>query len=107
MIWKAVGKNKRNQQLAGIEKQRTFACEGKENTTMGEGKPQTNPSRRRLLKSAGTLLAGGLIGCTSMNFSAPSKKTADAAPALPWPWHKIDPMEAGSRAYHIYLEAGG
>jgi hypothetical protein len=53
---------------------------------MGEGKPQTNPSRRRLLKSAGTLLAGGLIGCTSMNFSAPSKKTADAAPALPWPW---------------------
>ena len=74
---------------------------------MGKEKTQTNPSRRRLLKSAGTLLAGGLIGCTSMNFSAPSKKTADAAPALPWPWHKIDPMEAGSRAYHIYLEAKG
>jgi hypothetical protein len=53
---------------------------------MGKGKTQTNPSRRRLLKSAGALLAGGLIGCASMNFSASSKKTADAAPALPWPW---------------------
>jgi hypothetical protein len=74
---------------------------------VGEGETKTNPSRRRLLKSAGTLLAGGLIGCTSMNFSAPSKKSADAPPALPWPWHKIDPMEAGSRAYRFYLDIGG
>ncbi|MEE4380129.1 MAG: hypothetical protein V2J55_21790 [Candidatus Competibacteraceae bacterium] len=74
---------------------------------MGEGKTRTNPSRRRLLKSAGTLLAGGLIGCTSMNFSAPAKKTADAATALPWPWRKIDPMEAGSRAYRYYHDIGG
>lgn len=74
---------------------------------MGGGKPQSNPSRRQLLKSAGALLTGGLIGCASMNLPAPSKKNAAAAPALPWPWHRIDPMEAGSRAYHIYLEAGG
>jgi len=74
---------------------------------MGQEKTQTNPSRRRLLKSAGALLTGGLIGCASMNFSASSKKTPDPAPALPWPWHKIDPMEAGSRAYHIYLAAKG
>jgi hypothetical protein len=74
---------------------------------MGEGKTRTNPSRRRLLKSAGALLTGGLIGCASMNFSAPSKKTADAAPALPWPWRKIDPMEAGTRAYRYYHDIGG
>jgi len=74
---------------------------------MGEGKTKTSTSRRRLLKSAGALLTGGVIGCASMNFSTPSKNTADAAPALPWPWRKIDPMEAGSRAYHIYLEAKG
>lgn len=86
---------------------RAFGSEGKETTAMGEAKTQTHPSRRRLLKSVGVLLAGGLIGCASSKFSAPSKKTADAAPALPWPWHKIDPMEAGSRAYHIYLEAKG
>jgi hypothetical protein len=74
---------------------------------MGKEKTQTNPSRRRLLKSAGALLTGGLIGCASMNFSGTSEKTADASQALPWPWAKIDPMEAGSRSYHIYLEAGG
>jgi hypothetical protein len=74
---------------------------------MGKGKTTTNPSRRQLLKSAGALLAGGVIGCASTNVSTPSKNTADAPPALPWPWGKIDPMEAGSRSYHIYLEAGG
>ena len=74
---------------------------------MGEEKTRTNPSRRRLLKSTGALLAGGLIGCTSMNFSAPLEKTSDAAPDLPWPWHKIDPMEAGSRAYRYYHDIGG
>ena len=74
---------------------------------MGKARTRTNPSRRRLLKSAGALLTGGVIGCASMNFSTPPVKTADAAPALPWPWRAIDPMEAGSRAYHIYLDAGG
>jgi hypothetical protein len=74
---------------------------------MGKGKTQTNTSRRRLLKGAGALLAGGVIGCASMNFSAPSKKPTDAPPALPWPWHKIDPMEAGSRAYRYYHDIGG
>jgi hypothetical protein len=74
---------------------------------MGKVKTTTNPSRRQLLKSAGALLAGGVIGCASTNVSTPSKNTADASQALPWPWAKIDPMEAGSRSYHIYLEAGG
>jgi hypothetical protein len=74
---------------------------------MGKGKTRTNPSRRRLLKSAGALLTGGLIGCASMNFSASSKKTPEPAPALPWSWSKIDPMEAGSRAYRFYHDIGG
>ncbi len=74
---------------------------------MGDGKTQKVYSRRRFLKSSGALMAGGLIGCASMNFSAPSKKSADAPPPLPWPWHKIDPMEAGSRAYRFYLDVGG
>jgi len=74
---------------------------------MGKEKPQTNSSRRRLLKGAWALLAGGVIGCTSINFSAPSEKIAAAAPALPWAWGKIDPMEAGSRAYRYYLDVGG
>ena len=72
---------------------------------MGDGKP--GYSRRRFLKSGGALLAGGVIGGASANAFSQSKPSADAPPALPWPWGKIDPMEAGSRAYHIYLEAGG
>jgi len=72
---------------------------------MGDGK--TGYSRRRFLKSGGALLAGGVIGCASANAFSQSKPAASAAPALPWPWRKIDPMEAGSRSYHIYLEAGG
>jgi hypothetical protein len=72
---------------------------------MGDGK--TGYSRRRFLKSGGTLMVGGLIGGASANAFSKSKPSADAAPPLPWKWVKLDPMEAGSRAYHIYLEAGG
>jgi hypothetical protein len=74
---------------------------------MGDGKTATGYSRRRFLKGGGVLLAGGLAGCASANAFLQSKKTADAPPDLPWPWSKIDPMEAGSRAYHIYLNAKG
>ena len=74
---------------------------------MGDGKTPTGYSRRRFLKSGGALLAGGVIGCASTNVSTPSKNTADAPPALPWPWRKIDPMEAGSRAYRFYHDIGG
>lgn len=27
--------------------------------------------------------------------------------ALPWPWKKLDPMEAGQRAFNYYHEKGG
>jgi hypothetical protein len=74
---------------------------------MGDGKPPIGYSRRRFLKSGGALLAGGVIGGASANAFSKSKPSADAAPPLPWKWVKLDPMEAGSRAYHIYLEAGG
>ena len=74
---------------------------------MGEGKTKTNPSRRQLLKSAGAMLAGGVIGCASAYALPQSKPSADDPPALPWPWSKIDPMEAGSRAYRFYFDIGG
>lgn len=74
---------------------------------MGDGKPPTGYSRRRFLKSGGALLAGGVIGCASANAFSQPKPSADAAPALPWPWRKIDPMEAGSRAYRFYHDIGG
>jgi hypothetical protein len=74
---------------------------------MGEGKTRRSYSRRRFIKSGGALLAGGMICCAPGNASSPTQNTADAAPALPWPWSQIDPMEAGSRAYRYYLDIGG
>jgi hypothetical protein len=63
-------------------------------------------SRRNFLGSAGILTAGGVLGYGSSLASAPAPTTG-TAPPLPWKWAKLDPMEAGSRAYHIYLDAGG
>ena len=74
---------------------------------MGDGKPRTEYSRRRFLKSGGALLAGGVIGCASTNAMSQTKQTADAPPDLPWKWGRIDPMEAGSRAYRFYHDVGG
>jgi len=74
---------------------------------MGDGKTPKGYSRRLFLKSGGALLAGGVIGCASAKALSQPKPSAGAPPALPWAWSRIDPMEAGSRAYHIYLEAGG
>ena len=30
-----------------------------------------------------------------------------AAPPLPWKWVRLDPLEAGRRAYRFYKEKGG
>jgi len=74
---------------------------------MGGGKTRTGYSRRNFLKSWGAFLAGGVIGCAPGLASRPRAKTADEPPPLPWKWAKIDPMEAGSRSYSFYLDAGG
>jgi hypothetical protein len=36
-----------------------------------------------------------------------SKQSSVTAPTLPWPWKKLDPMEAGRRAFNYYHEKGG
>ncbi len=73
---------------------------------MGEGKTRAGYSRRSVIKSSGVLLAGGIIGCAPGLVLSTSQKTASAAPALPWKWGKIDPMEAGSRGYRYYHDVG-
>lgn len=52
------------------------------------------------------LLVGGLVGRISNAFGA-SKAAVDKAPPLPWQWVKLDPLEAGRRAYRAYLSEGG
>jgi hypothetical protein len=63
-------------------------------------------SRRRILTQSAMLLAGGIVGGMSNACSAPAP-TSTAAPPLPWKWVKLDPLEAGRRAYRSYLENKG
>ena len=60
-----------------------------------------NPERRTMLVGTGALLAGGVAG------RATAQEGPQTAPELPWPWTKIDPMEAGERTYNAYLTQGG
>jgi len=63
-------------------------------------------SRRNILKGSAAFLLGGLAGRMTNAYAAPEPKVAPAPP-LPWKWTKLDPMEAGRRAYHNYLTNKG
>ena len=60
-------------------------------------------SRRSVLKDSALLLAGGVAGGGALVHAA----TAETPPPLPWKWVKLDPLEAGRRAYRFYKERGG
>ena len=74
---------------------------------MSEEKNLAENSRRSFFKNGAALLVGGMIGFTPGLVFGTRKKPASTAPALPWKWGKIDPMEAGSRAYRYYHDIGG
>lgn len=75
---------------------------------MSNAKETTGFSRRRFLKSIGAvLLVGGISGGASIVSSTEARKSTSTAPPLPWNWARIDPMEAGSRAYRYYHDLGG
>jgi hypothetical protein len=63
-------------------------------------------SRRSILLGSAALLAGGLAGRAGNAFAAP-EPTYAPAPPLPWKWPKLDPLEAGTRAYENYLKNKG
>ena len=62
-------------------------------------------SRRDFMTAAGIFAAGGLAGCSSR--ALPPTPTVTGPPALPWKWAKLDPLEAGRRAYRGYLSKPG
>lgn len=65
-------------------------------------------SRRNMLKGSAIFLVGGTVGCLGNKVSPPAAApTAGSPPPLPWPWVKLDPMEAGRRAYSNYLKEPG
>lgn len=61
-------------------------------------------SRRNFLTgSAALLLTGGVSTVLGKHLaSAPDPECE--APPLPWKWTKLDPLEAGKRAYRLYVE---
>jgi hypothetical protein len=63
-------------------------------------------SRRSLLAGSAALLTGGLVSGIQNIYAGPAPKT-QSAPLLPWKWVKLDPLEAGRRAYRHYLENKG
>ena len=63
-------------------------------------------SRRSVLTGSALLLTGGIAGRISNAYSAPAPAFAPAPP-LPWKWTKLDPLEAGRRAYRRCLEKKG
>jgi hypothetical protein len=66
-------------------------------------------SRRSLLAGSAALLTGGIVSGIQNIYAAPASKAKSAPPAppLPWKWVKLDPLEAGRRAYRSYLEKKG
>jgi hypothetical protein len=68
-------------------------------------------SRRTILKDSAALLVGGATGAAAMTAVAAATATSGAASApplpLPWKWVRLDPLEAGRRAYRFYKEKGG
>jgi hypothetical protein len=63
-------------------------------------------SRRSILLGSAALLVGGIAGRISNAYAAPEPACAPAPP-LPWKWPKLDPLEAGTRAYQSYLKFKG
>lgn len=65
-------------------------------------------TRRNFIATAGMVAAGGVLAGGAMaDLGAAKQAPSVAAPPLPWPWVKIDPLEAGRKAFQIYHEKGG
>jgi len=63
-------------------------------------------SRRNFITKAGIFLAGGITG-HGTGLAATPAQTVPEPPPLPWRLVKLDPLEAGRRAYRSYLEKKG
>jgi hypothetical protein len=67
-----------------------------------------NVSRRSMLKMSAAFLmggtAGGAMGTLASRLEA--EENPKPLPPLPWKWVKLDPLEAGRRAYRNYFQGG-
>jgi len=63
-------------------------------------------SRRNFMTKAGLFVAGGVAGYGA-SLVVPAASKANEPPPLPWKWTRLDPLEAGRRAYRSYLKEKG
>jgi hypothetical protein len=63
-------------------------------------------SRRRMLTGSATILTAGAVGAATGAIVG-ARPAVVEAPPLPWKWVKLDPLEAGRRAYRNYMTKGG
>ncbi len=80
---------------------------GYKESTMGDDNHSAPCSRRRFLNGGAAFVAGGLVGSAARGAPAAARTPIREAAELPWPWAAIDPMQAGSRAFRYYHDAGG
>ena len=65
-------------------------------------------SRRSFITTAGMVAVGGVLAGGAMAAVAGTKEAAPVtSPILPWTWVRLDPMEAGKRAFQTYHAKGG
>ena len=66
-------------------------------------------SRRSMLRESAALLVGGVAGSAVGAYATTpaASQVLPTAPPLPWKWVKLDPLEAGRRAYRYYATKGG
>ncbi|MHC1727260.1 MAG: hypothetical protein AB9866_14840 [Syntrophobacteraceae bacterium] len=73
---------------------------------MEEEGQKSSMSRRNFMTKAGIFVAGGVAGYGA-GLALPVKPEVSAPPPLPWKWTRLDPLEAGRRAYRFYFEKKG
>ncbi len=66
-----------------------------------------NMTRRGFIAKAGAVAAGGVLAGGALAATAGAKEAVSAEAPLPWPWVRLDPQEAGERAFQTYHEKGG
>lgn len=72
---------------------------------------ESSCSRRGFLTKSTSLLIGGAVGGAVCAYAATGQAKTEvpapsAPPPLPWKWVKLDPLEAGQRAYRGYFDGG-
>ena len=80
----------------------------KKHKTFESASSGNNMSRRKFIASTGLVAASGILTSSAIaSVSMKNEAASTTAPPLPWPWVKLDPQEAGERAFRNYHEKGG